>query len=495
MGKTREESLCAVEPIPDEEEKKTECEGLCPPSVALHPFFFSAELLSFSLSFPGDRGERESSMPPRRWRSAPRLLPKLSLVAALVVSYSCAHPQGHAKQGQHSRPAPASAARAALFSRSPSSPSPSSAPDPPAPDLPSVSASGYVPNGGADRGGGRLFFTYYEKNNSSAGSNGDEPIFLWLEGGPGCASSFGNFYINGPARALASRDESAGRRRATGKLRTNPHAWNALGGLLFIDQPVGTGFSVPGGAGRAMIPRTEVEVAADLYFGLCELFGPGGPLEALAPRPLFVAGESYAGKFVPSIAHYILQAEAEAGGGGSGRRRRGAATAGQRLRVRRELRRERDASSGAMLPLRPPPFYLAGIAVVRVVSEFSGVFSGERERERTPTRKGEKKRGKNSLRKKKKLKIRGTASSTPAPRSSPTPLPCTTEASSTRPSARGPWPRRCRSRRSSARLPFPRHTPPAPACWSASRSSPAWGRCSMPGGTRTTTQDTPWTST
>lgn len=333
-------------------------------------------------------------MPPQRWRSAPRLLPKLSLVAALVVSYSCAHPQGHATQGQHSRPAPASAARAALFSRSPSSPSPSSAPDPAAPDLPSVSASGYVPNGGADRGGGRLFFTYYEKNNSSAGSNGDEPIFLWLEGGPGCASSFGNFYINGPAHALASRDESAGRRRATGKLRTNPHAWNALGGLLFIDQPVGTGFSVPGGAGRAMIPRTEVEVAADLYFGLCELFGPGGPLEALAPRPLFVAGESYAGKFVPSIAHYILQAEAEAGGGGSGRRRRGAATAGQRLRVRRELRRERDASSGAMLPLRPPPFYLAGIAVVRVVSDFSGVFSGERERENTDAKGREKEREK-----------------------------------------------------------------------------------------------------
>ena len=258
-------------------------------------------------------------MPPQRWRSAPRLLPKLSLVAALVVSYSCAHPQGHATQGQHSRPAPASAARAALFSRSPSSPSPSSAPDPAAPDLPSVSASGYVPNGGADRGGGRLFFTYYEKNNSSAGSNGDEPIFLWLEGGPGCASSFGNFYINGPAHALASRDESAGRRRATGKLRTNPHAWNALGGLLFIDQPVGTGFSVPGGAGRAMIPRTEVEVAADLYFGLCELFGPGARWRPW-PRGLCSwRGSPTPGSSSPRSRITSCRRKAEAGeGGGSG---------------------------------------------------------------------------------------------------------------------------------------------------------------------------------
>lgn len=293
-------------------------------------------------------------MPHRRRRSATRLLPALSLIeAVLVLSYSCA--QGHSEQAP-ARPASARA-RAAWF---PSSPSPlSSDLDP---DLPSVSASGYVPNGG----GGQLFFTYYERKNSTPIVSKDlDPIFLWLEGGPGCASSFGNFYINGPARALASRDET-GQRQATGKLKANPHAWNALGGLLYIDQPVGTGFSVPGVGGK--IPRTELEVAADLYFGLCELFGRGGPLEAEAARPLFVTGESYAGKFVPSIAHYILQVEAETGGGSRRREmRRATGTAAVRApRVRRLLRSEKDASSGETLPPRPPPFHLSGIAVVSV---------------------------------------------------------------------------------------------------------------------------------
>lgn len=271
----------------------------------------------------------------------------------------------------------------------PTPPSPSSADDPP--DLPSATASGYVANGGADRGGGQLFYTYYEKKTNGSSSKEEDqeniPIFLWLEGGPGCASSFGNFYINGPARALASRSDGAAgnRRKATGKLKENRHAWNAVGGLLYIDQPVGTGFSVPGASGT--IPRSEVAVAADLYFGLCELFGPGGPLEALASRPLFVTGESYAGKFVPSIAHYILQVEEEAEeeaeakkrGGNRWWRRRRRGGVGKTLRVRRELRRERDASSGAKTsPPRPPPFHLAGIAVVS--SDDDGLFCFSRKR-------------------------------------------------------------------------------------------------------------------
>ena len=377
------------------------CRARCSTTFFFFFFFFFTAAVELGLLLSADLRlllppiERDS-MPHRRRRSAPNLLPALSLIAALVLSYPCA--QGHAKQGR-ARPAvssfsSAAAAPAALFSPSPNSPPPPSPPPPSLdnddlPDLPSATASGYVPNGGPDRGGGQLFYTYYEKRNAT-----QSPIFLWIEGGPGCASSFGNFYINGPARVLASRDEAeGGRRRATGKLKANPHAWNAVGGLLYIDQPVGTGFSVPGATGT--IPRSEVEVAADLYFGLCELFGPGGPLEALAPRPLFVTGESYAGKFVPSIAHYILQVEAEAEEAKTRENRRERRAAGSAasasasasarrpppLRVRRELRWERDPSTGALSPPRPPPFHLAGIAVVSNDASFI-VSLGKREREK-----------------------------------------------------------------------------------------------------------------
>ena len=50
-------------------------------------------------------------------------------------------------------------------------------------------------------------------------------------------------------------------------------------------------------AGRGKIPTTETEVAEDLYAALQQFFQAPG----LQGRPLYVAGESYAGKYVPSI--------------------------------------------------------------------------------------------------------------------------------------------------------------------------------------------------
>ena len=66
-----------------------------------------------------------------------------------------------------------------------------------------------------------------------------------MQGGPGCASQFGNLYELGPH--LVQPDLS---------LKLNPGAWNFEAGLLFIDQPLGTGFSPAGrcGLSAAAVP-------------------------------------------------------------------------------------------------------------------------------------------------------------------------------------------------------------------------------------------------
>lgn len=51
-------------------------------------------------------------------------------------------------------------------------------------------------------------------------------------------------------------------------------------------------------AGARGIPTDEMEVAADLYIALQGFFSR---YKELQDRPLFITGESYAGKYVPSI--------------------------------------------------------------------------------------------------------------------------------------------------------------------------------------------------
>lgn len=50
--------------------------------------------------------------------------------------------------------------------------------------------------------------------------------------------------------------------------------------------------------GSLGIPTDEMQIATDLYAGLQQFFSRHSDLQA---RPLFITGESYAGKYVPAI--------------------------------------------------------------------------------------------------------------------------------------------------------------------------------------------------
>ncbi|KAF8072930.1 SCPL50 [Scenedesmus sp. PABB004] len=193
-------------------------------------------------------------------------------------------------------------------------------PPPGADNLPHPTSAGYV-DVDANHGSS-IYYQYYEAD--SVHPRDTTPIVLWLQGGPGCSSLFGTFYLNGPF-ALS----------VDGVLRTNPGRWNRRYGMLFIDQPIGTGFSR---AGSQAIPREELTLAAHLYTAL-QGFYRAHP--AFAARPLYITGESYAGKYAPSIAHYIIQAAAQAAG-----------TAGK-LHRRRALPDD----------VEPPAFRLGGVAI------------------------------------------------------------------------------------------------------------------------------------
>lgn len=75
---------------------------------------------------------------------------------------------------------------------------------------------------------GNLFFWHYQNRHIA----NKQRTVLWLNGGPGCSSMDGALMEIGPYRVIGD-----------GKLGYNNGSWDEFANLLFVDQPVGTGFS------------------------------------------------------------------------------------------------------------------------------------------------------------------------------------------------------------------------------------------------------------
>ncbi|KAE8799335.1 serine carboxypeptidase-like 50 [Hordeum vulgare] len=75
-------------------------------------------------------------------------------------------------------------------------------------------------------------------------------------------------------------------------------------GLLFLDSPLGTGFSAA--PSPAAIPRDQSAVAAHVVAALQSFFDAS--LTSFRARPFFLSRESYAGKYVPAAGALILAA-------------------------------------------------------------------------------------------------------------------------------------------------------------------------------------------
>ena len=83
--------------------------------------------------------------------------------------------------------------------------------------------------GWLDIGPQHLFFWYFESQNDPV----NDPLTLWMTGGPGSSSMLGLFQEIGPCLV---------NEHGNGTVH-NPYAWNRNSSLLFVDQPGDVGFS------------------------------------------------------------------------------------------------------------------------------------------------------------------------------------------------------------------------------------------------------------
>ncbi|XP_059058195.1 venom serine carboxypeptidase-like [Achroia grisella] len=137
-----------------------------------------------------------------------------------------------------------------------------------------------------ERYNSNMFFWYFPV---AEGNVTESPWIIWLQGGPGATSLAGVFDEIGPFeynKELKLRDAS----------------WGKGNSLLFIDNPVGTGFSFTNSDDGFI--RDMNKCAEDLY-SLLQQFLTVFP--ELRKAPLYIAGESYAGRYAPAFAYKILQ--------------------------------------------------------------------------------------------------------------------------------------------------------------------------------------------
>ncbi|KAK4263949.1 hypothetical protein QN277_029299 [Acacia crassicarpa] len=163
----------------------------------------------------------------------------------------------------------------------------SSHPTPSFPKQALPTKSGYLSVNHASKSA--IFYTFYEAQNPTSPLS-QTPLLIWLQGGPGCSSMIGNFFELGPWRVTKSLN-----------LAPNPGSWNRIFGLLFLDSPIGTGFSVA--SNPSEIPRNQKSVAKHLFAAITEFIRLDPDFKF---RPIYITGESYAGKYVPAIGYYIL---------------------------------------------------------------------------------------------------------------------------------------------------------------------------------------------
>ena len=116
------------------------------------------------------------------------------------------------------------------------------------------------------------------------------PVFFWTNGGPGCSSMLGLFEEIGPfvpnSKLILERNELA---------------WTKFANIVFVDQPVGVGYSYS--KHHKDYYSNDVLSAQDNLAFMIEFFKV---FPEFKPNKLYLTGESYAGHYIPMMMDRLI---------------------------------------------------------------------------------------------------------------------------------------------------------------------------------------------
>ncbi|KFK26845.1 hypothetical protein AALP_AA8G301000 [Arabis alpina] len=124
-----------------------------------------------------------------------------------------------------------------------------------------------------------------------------DPPLLWISGGPLCSSLTALLFENGPLTIKMD-----GYHGGIPSLVSSTYSWTKVANIIYLDQPVGSGFSysttplvdIPSYTGEAKRIHEFLQKWLDKH--------PDS-----FPNPFYVSGNSYSGKVVPAIVQEISE--------------------------------------------------------------------------------------------------------------------------------------------------------------------------------------------
>lgn len=157
--------------------------------------------------------------------------------------------------------------------------------------------AGLIPLDEDDNSANKLFYWHFAAFKDAQTA----PLVIWLNGGPGCSSMQGLFLGISPFTLVNATH-----------IKLNEHSWVHTANILFVDQPIGTGMSFD----RDSTYRTdESAISKDFYTFMIKFLHihpdyiseDKSDEKQKISRPIYIFGESHAGRYIPQFSEYILR--------------------------------------------------------------------------------------------------------------------------------------------------------------------------------------------
>ncbi|CAK5014511.1 unnamed protein product [Meloidogyne enterolobii] len=123
--------------------------------------------------------------------------------------------------------------------------------------------------------------------------NKSDKLIIWFNGGPGCSSLTG--LLDGMGPYLINKDGKS--------LRKNVYSWNKYASVVYIESPVGVGYSY---SLNGKIENSDDNTAKMNYEAVKQFLQIHNSYRNYS---VYITGESYAGIYIPMLASKIIDGQ------------------------------------------------------------------------------------------------------------------------------------------------------------------------------------------